>query len=222
MPHIPSASRSTKPAAATKPRTFAELHERLGWVPLERIRMDPAPGTATDADVDRIKHCELIDGTLVEKAMGTLEGILALFIGRKLGEFVEYHDLGLVAGADGAARLAPGNVRIPDIGFFPWSLFPNDELPTDAIWSVTPTLVVEVLSRTNTAAEIDRKLRELFASGCRLAWVIDPPSRTARVHTSATKFKTLAVGGSLDGGRILPGFTLPLADIFASTRRRRR
>jgi len=82
--------------------------------------------------------------------------------------------------------------------------------------------VVEVLSPTNTRAEIDRKLGELFGVGCKLAWVIDPKTRTAKVYTSAKRFKELDKGGTLDGGRVLPGFKLPLADLFAAARRRKK
>jgi Uma2 family endonuclease len=92
----------------------------------------------------------------------------------------------------------------------------------EAFWSVAPGLAIEVLSPTNTKAEIARKLRELFTAGCKLAWVIDPESRTAKVHTSAARFKELGPDGILDGGRVLPGFKLALADLFAATKRRKK
>ncbi|MFO0851514.1 MAG: hypothetical protein U0871_23590, partial [Gemmataceae bacterium] len=75
--------------------------------------------------------------------------------------------------------------------------------------------------RTNTKAEMDRKLRELFGAGCKLAWVIDPRKQSADIYTSAAKFKTIDATGTLDGGRVLPGFKLPLADLFAATKRRK-
>jgi Uma2 family endonuclease len=101
------------------------------------------------------------------------------------------------------------------VTFIPWESFPDGEFPDEAYWTVAPGLVVEVLSPTNTAKEIDRKLRELFAAGCKLAWVIDPPTRTAKVYTSAKRFKELDEAGTLDGGKVLPGFALPLAELFA-------
>jgi hypothetical protein len=62
--------------------TFADLHNRLGEVPLDRIRMKPAPGTATEEDLRRARKptCELVDGVLVEKPMGTRESLLAAYI----------------------------------------------------------------------------------------------------------------------------------------------
>lgn len=205
--------------------TFADLHRRLGEVPLDRIRMKPAPGTATEDDLLRAPKpiCELIDGVLVEKPMGARESLLAAYVIGLLRNHIEPDDLGVVLGEAGFLRVMPGQVRAPDVTFIPWSAFPGGEIPEgEAFWSVAPGLIVEVLSPTNTKAEIDRKLRELFAAGCKLAWVIDPESRTAKVHTSAARFKELGPDGVLDGGRVLPGFKLALADLFAATKRRKK
>jgi Uma2 family endonuclease len=101
------------------------------------------------------------------------------------------------------------------VSFIPWEAFPDEEIPKEAFWTVGPGLIVEVLSPGNTKAEIDRKLREFFAAGCKLAWVIDPATKSANVHTSATKAKSLDESGILDGGKVLPGFKLPLAELFA-------
>ena len=84
--------------------TLADLHERLGNVPLQRIRCHPAPGTATEADVlvyprGEKRLYELVDGVLVEKPMGYYESLLAAMLIRFLGSFLEAHDLGLVLGA---------------------------------------------------------------------------------------------------------------------------
>ena len=211
--------------ALDAPETLADLHERLGFVPLDRIRMDPLPGTATEADVIRYldggnkRLYELIDGTLVEKAVGTLESILAAALITRLSNYADAHDLGLVSGADGPFRMLLGNVRYPDVSFIPWSAFPDREIPDDAIWSTVPTLAIEVLSDSNTVKEINRKIGEFFSVGIQSVWVIDPPSRTAKIYISATDFETVDSTGTLDGGSVLPGFQLPLADIFAKLNR---
>jgi Uma2 family endonuclease len=204
--------------------SFAELHRRLGGIPLERIRARPAPGTATEKDLLKPHGptCELIDGVLVEKPMGTRESLLAMEIAGRIHDHIQPHDLGVILGEAGFIRVGPEQLRAPDVTFIPWSAFPDDELPDDAFWSVSPGLVVEVLSPTNTTPEIDRKLAELFGVGCKLAWVIDPETQTAKVYTSAKRFKELDKAGTLDGGRVLPGFKLPLADLFAATRRRKK
>lgn len=218
--------------AKTPPRTTfttaADLHERLGYVPLHRIRMDPPPGTATEADVihflegDEKRLYELIDGTLVEKAMGTYESFLATALSAELYVFVRKNDLGLVGGADGPFRMLAENVRYPDVSFVPWSAVPEEQLPTEAIWSVVPALAVEVLSPSNTAAEIDRKIAELFELGTKLVWVIDPPTESAAVYSRGKKPKRVGPGDVLEGGKVLPGFRLPLSDLFAAVKRKKK
>jgi Uma2 family endonuclease len=211
--------------AAIQTETLDDLHERLGRVPLSRIRTQPAPGTATVEDWLRAPKptCELIDGVLVEKAMGNAQSLLGMYVGGLILAHVQAADLGVVLGEAGFFRLGEGQLRAPDASFIPWSSFPGGDPPEEeAYWSVAPALAVEVLSPTNTTAEIARKLGELFAAGCKLAWVIDPPTRSAKVYTSAKKFKELDVSGVLDGGKVLPGFKLPLADLFAAAKRRKK
>lgn len=205
-------------------QTMAEVVRDLGDIPLERIRAKPAPGSATERDLLKAGKpvCELIDGVLVEKPVGDRESLLAAEISALVRNQIRADDLGVVLGADGYFRLSGGQVRAPDVSFTPWSEFPDEEIPEEAYWSVAPALFVEVLSPKNTIAEIDRKLREFFAAGSRLAWVIDPKTQTAKVYTSPKRFKVIDARGTLDGGKVLPGFTLALADLFAITKRRKK
>src|SRR5689334_19019061 len=103
--------------AEAVPRTFDELHARLGFVPLSRIRMTPPPGAATEEDLERAPKpiCELIDGVLVEKAMGNRESLLGSYLGGLIWSHVQPQDLGLVLGADGHVRLGGGQLRAPDV-----------------------------------------------------------------------------------------------------------
>jgi Uma2 family endonuclease len=210
------------------PETFAELLDRIGHVPPERIRLRPPPGTATEKDVITALEAadkrlyELVDGVLVEKDMGTREAILASVVGYLLWQYLEEHDRGIVAGADGAVRLGFRLVRIPDVSFIPWDRLPNEELPDEAILSVAPALAVEVLSESNTKAEMMRKLKDYFGAGVQLVWMIDPKTETAMAYTSATRGRSIGKNGVLEGGKVLPGFTLSLKDLFARTRRRKR
>jgi Uma2 family endonuclease len=76
-------------------------------------------------------------------------------------------------------------------------------------------LAVEILAEGNTEAEIQRKLAEYFAGGTRLAWIIDPRTRTAREYRGPSDSRLMDESGSLDGTDVLPGFELKLRDLFA-------
>ncbi len=108
------------------------------------------------------------------------------------------------------------------MAFIPWSAFPDGAIPEEAYWSIAPELAVELLSPTNTRAEIDRTLRELFAVGCKLAWIINPKTRSAKSYTSAKRSREIDETALLDGGKVLPGFTIPLVNVFESTRSRKK
>jgi Uma2 family endonuclease len=95
-------------------------------------------------------------------------------------------------------------------------------LPDDPIASLAPELAAEIITPNNTKREIDQKLVDYFAVGCKLAWIIDPETKTAKVYTSAKRFKELDETGTLDGGKVLPGFKLSLADLFAAPKRRKK
>jgi Uma2 family endonuclease len=209
-------------------QTLADLVKHLGDIPLDRIRVRPAPGTATEADVVRAleaprkRLCELIDGVLVEKAEGTLEALLAGVIVQEMWNFVEPKDLGVVVPADGPLRLWLGLVRIPDVSFVSWERVPGGEFPDTPIAALVPNLAVEVLSKKNTAREMERKLGEYFQAGVSLVWIIDPKTQSARAYSSPSHFRRLGKDQALDGGKVLPGFSFPLKDLFARTKRRQR
>jgi Uma2 family endonuclease len=200
--------------------TIADLLRRLGNVPARRVRLVPTPGTATEKDVIRVldrenRPCELVEGTLVEKPMGYEESQIAGLLLTLLNNFVRPRKLGIVTGPDGTIRLFPGLVRIPDVAFASWDRFPGRKRPRTPIPLLAPDLVVEVLSKSNTKAEMDRKLREYFEAGVRLVWMVDPRKRTVRVYTAVDQSVLVKEDQSLDGGAVLPGFILPLCELFA-------
>jgi Uma2 family endonuclease len=211
---------SRTPSPREAPTTIGELLKRLGDIPPGRVRLQPTPGTATEKDLIEVvdgegRLYELVEGTLVEKPMGYEESDIAGLILTALNNFVRPRKLGFVTGADGAVRLYGGLVRIPDVAFAFRDRFPGRKRPKVAIPNLAPDLVVEVLSKSNTPAEIKRKLGEYFDAGVRLAWIVNPKKRTVRVHTAATQSVLLKEGQSLDGGVVLPGFTLSLEELFA-------
>lgn len=207
-------------------RNVAELLSQLGDVSPERVFVTPPVGTATPDDVVQVmRHpkrkvlAELVDGTLVEKPMGWLESILAIALGQRLRNFLEPLNLGVVSGESGAFKMHSGGVRMPDVAFVPWELIPEDLTDHKKIADLPPVLAVEILSESNTPKEIAMKLAEYFDRGCKLAWIIDPATETATVYTSAKRGKAIPADGELTGGKVLPGFALKLADLFAATKR---
>jgi len=205
--------------------TMADVQQRLDGIPAERIRTFPAPGTATEEDVLRVmartdRICELVDGILVEKVMGSFESLLAGALIQLIRNFLDDHDLGVVLGEAGFLRLFPGLVRGPDVSFLRWERFPDGEFPKAAIWPVAPDLAVEILSKGNTDGEMQRKVREYFKAGAGRVWLVDPESRTARIFTSPRRSTLVDENGPLDAGSVLPGFELSLKDWFARAQRR--
>jgi Uma2 family endonuclease len=201
--------------------TLADLLEQLGGIAPSRVRFRPAPGTATEEDVLAIhardrRLYELIDGVLVEKAMGLRASFLAIALAAILLNFVRPRRLGIVTGADGMMRLVSGLVRIPDVAFISWDRLPNRRVPTEPIPDLAPDLAVEVLSVGNTPGEMAHKRQDYFAPGVPLVWQGDPSTRTVEVFTAPDQSTILHETHILDGGTVSAGFTLPLQELFAA------
>ncbi len=213
---------STAPARSKTPGkewTVADLQRRFGPIPFSRICRNPAPGAATEADVvwlndheDRL--CELVDGILVEKTVGLEESWIAGLILTLINNHVLPKNLGFATGADGMYRLWLGRVRIPDLAFVSWDRIPGGQLPEEAIPNLIPDLVVEVISRGNTRKEMEEKLEDYFGKGVRLVWLVRPRTRVVDVYTAADQFTRLTASSTLDGGAVLPGFSIVVADLF--------
>jgi Uma2 family endonuclease len=199
--------------------TVYDLYRRFGPILFERIRHDPPPGTATVKDVDRLnihedRLYELVDGILVEKTVGLRESLVAAQIIRALANFAEPRNLGVVAGEAGTIQLDVDLVRIPDVAFFSWARIPGRKIPKEPVPLLVPDLAVEVISVGNTRKELDEKLHEYFERGVRLVWYVRPRTRAVDVYTAPDRFTRLTATMTLDGGDVLPGFTLRVGDLF--------
>lgn len=224
MATISPGSVITSPVVLT---TVADVLQHFEGIPPERIRLQPPPGTATEQDViefnDRENRlCELIDGVLVEKAVGYYEARLATVIGYLIMQYLETHDLGLATGDGGMSRYRPGLVYIPDVSFVSWNRLPSRQTPREPIPPLVPDLAVEVLSKTNTRKEMKRKLRDYFETGVQVVWEVEPRKRFINVYQSPTNRVTLHEDDELDGGAVLPGFRVKVATIFARADGKRR
>ena len=132
-----------------------------------------------------------------------------------LNASVEAGRLGLCF-PDNTGVLLPGlgdTVRSPDVAFVRASRLPADGIGSGWI-SVAPDLVVEVLSPSETAEELEDKLRDYHAAGTELMWVVDPVARVVNVRSADALERTLSEAETLDGGDVLPGFAIPAARLF--------
>ena len=199
--------------------TPAELQRRFGAIPLGRVVTDPAPGTATHEDWEAANRrgdglYELIDKTLIRKAMSDLSSWLGFKLGNLVYNFAEEHGLGFMHGADGFFDL-PDGLRAPDASFTRHADRPHG-LQDHGYSDVPPALVVEALSPGNTRREMELKRSVYFAAGVELVWEADPLDRTVVVWTGPDESAELSAeaGDVLTGGAVLPGFRVPLAELF--------
>jgi Uma2 family endonuclease len=207
---------ATPPLAGVK--TIGDLLDRLGGIPADRVRLHPAPGLAVEQDLLELdKHgerfIELVEGTLVEKGMGLEESILAIIIAGALRNFVIPRNLGLVAGESGMFQLFPGCIRLPDVAYASHAKRKGKPI-TEPAPNMSPDLAVEVLSLSNTAREMERKLEEYFTSGVKVVWIVDPRKRTVAIHLADKPPFVLNENDTIDGGEVLPGFALPIRPLF--------
>ena len=83
-------------------------------------------------------------------------------------------------------------------------------------WIGAPDLAVEVTSPGDTKREVDNKVAEWLEAGARMVWVVSPKLRTVTVYRSLTDIVVLAEKDTLDGGDVVPGFQIRVAEIFSS------
>jgi Uma2 family endonuclease len=151
----------------------------------------------------------------VEKTVGAIESYLNLLLSQFLTQYVRDNNLGITLGPDGMLRYTKRKIYLPDISFISWSQSPIAEIKKQPIADLHPDLAVEVLSPSNSAKEMQKKRNDYFAWGVQLVWKLNPATREMRVYTSPDTFTIVDINCTLDGGNVLPGFTLPMATLFA-------
>jgi Uma2 family endonuclease len=214
MPRMP-------PPAPVPPgvRSFGDFLRWLGDVSPDRIPFRPPPGMANVDDVLRLERrenrlCELVEGVLVEKRLGYRESAVAAALLEPLRVHVEERQLGVVTGPEGVYRLRDKLARIPAVAFCAAKSYPGDATPGEGAPKVIPTLAVELASEGHSADELTRRIGEYFEAGVKLLWVVDLASRSVTAYNAPGRSKTIDAGGTLDGGKAVPGFKLPVAALF--------
>lgn len=159
--------------------------------------------------------CELVRGELVMMSPGKgRHAAVGMKIGRSLLDFVEANDLGEVFDSSAGYVLSrdPDTVREPDVSFLTTQRLKEQDL--DAFLEGAPDLAVEVLSPSNTAAEMRAKMDDYFGAGCRVVWIVDPLRKSVTVHRPDGSTVVLAEQDTLTEEELLPGFSLVVREIF--------
>jgi Uma2 family endonuclease len=179
----------------------------------------PGGALMTAEQLERVitpgKSTELVRGRLIlHEPPGTWHGKLSARLLLRVGAFVEAHALGEVFGQDTGFRIAsnPDTVRAPDLAFVGRDRLSH--IAARGYAAVAPDLVAEILSPDDRPGDVTAKTAEWLAAGARLAWVLDPDRRAARVHRPDGSMSLVDAEGALDGEAVLPGFRLLLTDLY--------
>lgn len=160
---------------------------------------------------------EIVDGERVElPPMGVPENIIAFDLAAAIKEHATPSKLGrAITETLFRLRERPNLQRRPDAAFVSYERWPkNRAIERSNAWDVIPDLVVEVVSPTNLAEEIPTKVREYFEAGVRRAWVIYVHESLVYEYDSPRSIRVLGREDTLDGGQVIPGFRLPLVELF--------
>ena len=183
---------------------------------------EPITAGITADDLERMelddRRVELIGGTLVEMTpTGERHSDVGAGFVARLWLHAVPSGLGRVYGADAGFVLFadPHLVRVPDAAFVRADRLPPDA-ERDRFLRLAPDLVVEVVSPSDRPAAVTAKAMLWLDAGTRLVWVVDPCARTVTAYGPDRSPLVLREGDVLDGGEVLPGFRLAVADLFAS------
>ena len=197
--------------------SLADVQRHLGNVPLERICAWPPPGTATESDLLALHQregriCELLDGA-VEKAMGSYQSALAMYLGMMLQGYLDDHPVGVVLGEAGLLRILPHRRRAPTFRSFFGNAFPTGVCRRRRLCRGARSGGRDPLAG-NTPEEMQMKLEEYRSAGVRLIWYVYPEARSAVVHRADGGSEMIDESGTLDGGEVLPGFSFELRQLL--------
>jgi Uma2 family endonuclease len=163
------------------------------------------------------RRYELVEGELkVMTPASPRHGRIAMRMGSLIEHYARQHDLGIVYAAETGFQLRenPDTIRVADAAFVAKSRIPPEGEP-EGYWAIAPDLVVEVVSPSDSASEVQSKVADWLGAGCQLVWVVYPDTQTVTEYHSLTEIRVLIAGQALDGGDTLPGFACLVSEIFA-------
>ncbi len=158
---------------------------------------------------NRDKLFELIDGDKVQKVPSFKPSQIAMRIGWFVGNFSD--DFGYVTGADGSYSLSEHDEFIPDVAFISKARLP--QAPEREVIGA-PDLAVEVKSPTDSKRQMRLKAEAYLRFGTKIVWLVFPDEQRVEVYLPNQDVVEVDIDGVLEGGDVLPGFTLKARDIF--------
>lgn len=176
---------------------------------------------ATPEDLLRdreLKNFELVNGHLVEKDVSLLSSYTAGVLHRHASNHVEPKKLGWCFPDNTSIQCyaeEPNRVRKPDFVFAKAGRLTPEDFAQDGHLRLVPDAVAEVVSPNDLAYEVSTKVQEYLRADVRLVWVIWPHTKSVDVYQKGGPNVTLNLGDELEGGTVIPGFKLPLAELFS-------
>ncbi len=161
---------------------------------------------------------ELVEGELRKMTpAGSEHGFLSNEISWRLTDHVRRHSFGQVFGAETGFRIDhnPDTVLAPDTSFIRKERIQAIGIPKE-YFPEAPALVVEIISPSDTAEEVDDKMRRWIAAGVELRWIVYPKGRSVTVYRSRNDIQILSTNDTLDGESVVPGFQCRLSDLFSA------
>ncbi|MHB8628048.1 MAG: Uma2 family endonuclease [Aggregatilineales bacterium] len=157
---------------------------------------------------------ELIEGELIEMPGAKPDHNLVAFVMAKLLDtFASKIQSGLVIPELGCQLTRnPDTLLFPDVAYISFERLGNHDMREYI--TVAPDLAIEIISPSNRCKEIEDKIDWYLEYGARLIWVVYTRSRKVHVYSTDKPFQVVKRDGVLDGGDVLPGFSLKLVDLF--------
>lgn len=188
---------------------IAQLPETI-TIPTRRVVTADELSLLPDAD-----RFELVGGELVEMPPpGPEHGFTTASLLTEANYFIRRNRLGYSFTSETGFLLSrdPDTVLAPDFAFVRLGRITRPfSRPYQAI---CPALVIETLSPGTTRREAVLKTEMWLGFGVQLLWEVDPEARTVTVHRPGTAFRTLTTADTLTGEDVLPGFAMPVREIF--------
>ncbi len=159
---------------------------------------------------------ELVRGEVRTMApAGSVHGRIAMNLAWSLADHVKSRSLGVVFAAETGFKISsdPDTVRAPDAAFVRRERV-EAVGDTEGYWPGAPDLAVEVASPNDRFAEVEEKVAGWLSAGTGMVFVANPHGKTVTVRRSEREAVILSEGETVEGGEVVPGWTLPVADVF--------